>query len=38
MLEKADTQLSLVQRLLSELGFFLGKLGNVVDTWAHAGR
>jgi ATP-dependent DNA helicase DinG len=33
MLEKAATNASLVQRLLADLGFFLGKLDNLVDTW-----
>jgi ATP-dependent DNA helicase DinG len=33
MLDKAATDATLVQRLLADLGFFLGKLDNLVDTW-----
>jgi ATP-dependent DNA helicase DinG len=33
MLDKAATEATLVQRLLADLGFFLGKLDNLVDTW-----
>ncbi len=33
MFEKANTEPSLVTRLVSELGFFAAKLENLVDTW-----
>jgi len=33
MLDKAQSEAHLVQRLLAELGFYLGKLENLVDTW-----
>jgi len=33
MLDKAGTNATMVQRLLADLGFFLGRLDNLVDTW-----
>jgi ATP-dependent DNA helicase DinG len=33
MLERATSEATLVQRLLADLGFFLGKLDNVVEAW-----
>lgn len=33
MFDKTPSEAHLVQRLLAELGFYLGKLENLVDTW-----